>query len=155
MWGGDIHEAGFILDDKGGLEWNRDTRCVGTRLEVDPVIGPDGQRVDVNLIVEHHFAPPGERRMFVGQTTEQGRLEMPGVDFHSAKLSTAITLLDGRTQLLGVWRPEGRPEFAADILRVAFLRADCVLNLPAENTTLKSALPPWRTKQCRYHRRNQ
>jgi hypothetical protein len=47
--------------------------------------------------------------------------------FHMSKLSTAITMGKGMTRLLGVWKPEGKPEFDdGDILQAVFIKADIV-----------------------------
>jgi hypothetical protein len=101
-------------------------RMAGTRMEIDPVIGPDGVTVEVNLSLEHHYAPP-TLPVAPANANAAGKLvELPGANFHCAKLTSALTVYSGMTKLLGVWRPEG-PEFEGkDVMQAAFLRVDVV-----------------------------
>jgi hypothetical protein len=103
-------------------------RMAGTRMELDPVIGPDGVAVDVNLSLEHHFAAPAlPLTPANANANATGKLvELPGANFHCANLTSALTLESGMTKLLGVWRVEG-PEFEGkDVMQAAFLRVDVV-----------------------------
>ena len=132
---------GFTIDDKGAVNLIREKQPAGTNFEVEPVIGPDGKSLALNLALEHHFAPPEERSMFAGQTSEWDAIEMPATDFHNAKITTAISMIDGQRQLIGAWRPSGTETLErSDILQLAFVRADCVRNLPAENVSLQKRL---------------
>jgi hypothetical protein len=103
-------------------------RLVGTRVELDPVIGPDGHTVDVNFALEHHFAPPALPKSAPAGAGAQGTLvELPGAEFHCAKVTSAITLGSGTTKLIGVWKAEGAPELEGkDVMQAAFLRVDVV-----------------------------
>lgn len=103
------------------------TTCVGLEFEVDPVIGPDGWTIDVSFALNYHYAPPQLRQD--SPLAEGGvlRAAFPMVDFHQGKVTTAVTMLSGTTRLIGLWKPEGTPEFQkSDLLQAAFLRADVV-----------------------------
>ena len=133
--------GGVIVDDKGKLETSNETRPVGLKVEVDSVIGPDGDTVDINYALEYHFAPPVERREFAGEVAPLGKIMVPVADFHVAKITTAITTLSGMNRVLGVWKPFGTDELdGADLLQIAFLRTDVVRNLPVENKALAARL---------------
>jgi hypothetical protein len=55
------------------------------------------------------------------------RVDAPGTDFHKAKLTTAVTLTNGMTRLLGLWKPETVPEGQpADVLQAAFVKVDLI-----------------------------
>jgi hypothetical protein len=103
-------------------------RLVGTRVELDPVIGPDGHTVDVNFALEHHFAPPALPKSAPAEAGAQDtRVELPGAEFHCAKVTSAITLDSGTIKLIGVWKAEGAPELEGkDVMQAAFLRVDVV-----------------------------
>jgi hypothetical protein len=132
---------GVTIDDKGKLETSNETRPVGLKVEVDPVIGPDGDTADLNYALEYHFTSPVERREFAGEAAPLGKIMVPVTDFRVAKVTTAITSLSGMTRVLGVWKPFGTEELdGADLLQIAFLRTDVVSNLPAENKALASRL---------------
>jgi len=132
-----IVATGFALNDKGGVELSQEQCCTSSLLEIDPVVSPDAGSIDVNILLEHHFAPPVERRILAGQSTSLGRVEIPGADFHKFNVLSALTMLDGSTVLLGVWKPQFREEGAdPDVLQAAFLRADVIFNLPPANADL-------------------
>jgi hypothetical protein len=101
----------------------------GLSLEVDPVIGPDGVTIDVSLALQYHYAPPSPHEE---KTPADGKVllaAVPNTDFHVGSVTTATTLTTGSTRLIGLWKPEGAPEFEkADVLQAAFLRVD-VLSL--------------------------
>jgi hypothetical protein len=133
--------SGVSVDDKGKLETSNETRQVGLKVEVDPVIGPDGDTVDINYALEYHFAPPVERREQAGEVAPLGKIMVPVADFHVAKITTATTSLSGMNRVLGVWKPFGTDELdGADLLQIAFLRTDVVRNLPVENKALAARL---------------
>jgi hypothetical protein len=101
-------------------------RMVGTRIEIDPVIGPDGVTLDINLSMEHHFAAPTLPAAPAKVNAAGKQLELPGAIFHCANLTSAVTLYSGMTKLLGVWKAEG-PDFEGkDVMQAAFLRVDLV-----------------------------
>lgn len=124
----------FTLVEQGWCMADQTERTVGTSLEIDPVIGPDGRTVDLSFALKNHYAPPTERWALIGQSTRGEKLESLVMDFHTGEVTTAITVLDGMTKMLGVWKPEGAPEpERADNLQTAFLTTDIVSVLPAES----------------------
>jgi hypothetical protein len=136
-----IHCTGFMVDEKGNLEVKRESRSVGLKVEIDPVLGPDNDTIDINYALEYPFAPPVERHEALGLIEPLGQVEATFTDFRCAKITTAITMLNGMTRLLGTWKPFGTPELdAADVLQAAFMTAEIVQNRPAENKTLAAKL---------------
>ena len=102
-------------------------RPVGSRLEIDPVLGPDGHTMDLNLAPEYQHALPALPSFDVSAPASTYNVQSLRPVFHVSKLSTAITMSSGMTRLLGVWKPEGTPEFdKGDILQAAFIKADVV-----------------------------
>lgn len=116
--------TGVSLNDKDEPVFEQETREVGFRVEVEPVVYADSRMVEITLESEFHTAPFFEHREHVIDT--QGRrLEFPLTDYHVARLSTGITMSDGTTRLLSLHKPTGRPEFEKeDILQVMFLTFD-------------------------------
>jgi hypothetical protein len=109
---------------KGLTAKHKSTR-VGLSFEVDPVIGPDGVMVDVGFDLDYHYAPPQMRKE--SRPSDALRAGLSMVDFHEGKVTTAITMRSGTTRLVGLWKPEGTPEFEkGDLLQAAFLRVDVV-----------------------------
>jgi hypothetical protein len=106
---------------------DHDTRMAGTRLELHPTLGPDDWTVDVVVSLEHHFAPPTLRPTASATSDGVFRAALPSTDFHCARIATAFVITPGMTKLLGVWTPEGAPEFEGkDVMQAAFLRVDVV-----------------------------
>lgn len=126
------YAEGFSLDGNEALDVPMSSRKVGTRLEIDPVIGPDGATLDVNYALEHDFLQPTERWEPAAQSGQR-RIETQVTDFHVAKLSTAITLLSGMTKLLGVWDPDPSPA-GGKVMQAAFLKGEVVHVLPVADS---------------------
>jgi len=100
---------------------------VGFDLEVDPVIGPDGVTVDLSMALSYHYAAPSPHEEKAQGDAKVLLAAIPTTDLHMAKVTTATTLHSGSTRLLGIWKPEGRPEFQkGDVLQAAFLKVDVV-----------------------------
>ena len=79
-------------------------RAVGTKLEVEPTIGPDGKTIDLNI------AP--ELTSKVGETVQQeipdGTQTLATIKqpvFHTAKTTTSIVLIDGGSALAAILIP--------------------------------------------------
>lgn len=96
-----------------------ETRNVGSTLEVDPIVGPGGEIIEVNLvpeIVEHvedeYFQKPGT------DPNENKDVRMPV--FYTMKTTTAVSLRNGSYALIGVHTPRK----AKDERVLVFLRAD-------------------------------
>jgi len=99
-------------------------RDVGFKVELEPTVGDDGQLVDLQIAPEFHTAAPIEHRERI-LDTQGRRLEFPLTDYHVAKLTTSITLLDGSARLLSLYKPTGKPEFEKeDILQAIFITCD-------------------------------
>ncbi len=87
-------------------------RPVGVRMEVDPVIGPDGYTIDLNLAPEVtefegfiNYGSPIQSASTdalgnpVSLTLTENRIEQP--IFSSRKVTTAVTVWDGQTVAMG------------------------------------------------------
>jgi hypothetical protein len=94
-----------------------ETRNTGATLEVEPVIGPDGKTIDVNLA-------PSYVRLLEMAVVAKGRdanghdwkIEQPR--FYAAKTTTSLTLLSGQHVLLAEFRgPEGSDQIQFFILK--------------------------------------
>jgi hypothetical protein len=106
---------------------------VGTKFEVDPVIGLDSKTVDLNFAIEHDTAPPTLHHEPVPAGADVNRIDAPGTDFHKAHITTAVTLTAGMTRLLGIWKPDAPAEGPnGDVLQAAFVKADLIKVEPLE-----------------------
>ncbi len=102
-----------------------DTREVGTIFEADPVLGADSVTIDLNFQFEHHTAHPQQYHADVQFPNANAELKFPEPDFHAKTITEQIALHTGKPVLIGVWRPTGKPEYAAsDVMHVVFLKAD-------------------------------
>lgn len=111
-------------DDQGSQSFHHQLRSAGTRFEVDPVMGPDGFTIDLDFDLEHHFALPAIRN---NEAEKVPSIGSPAIDFHFAKVTTSVTMHSGMTKLIGLWKPEGAPEFEGkDLMQAAFLTATIV-----------------------------
>lgn len=92
--------------------------AVGTQFEVNAVVAADGRTIDLEYQLDFDFAPPTMSTPDVGTVSANRATE-----FHRLSASSTITLTDGTTRLLSVWKPTGSPEFEGDVLQAAFLTA--------------------------------
>ncbi|WP_156346155.1 hypothetical protein [Verrucomicrobium spinosum] len=100
-------------------------RPVGTSLELDPVIDPDGRTIDVNYALERDYAAPTLRLPLSSDDPKVMKLDAPATSFHRARMTTSITYLPGMIRLIGIWKPEGAPNAeGADVMQAAFMRAN-------------------------------
>ncbi|RBP35324.1 hypothetical protein DES53_12320 [Roseimicrobium gellanilyticum] len=114
----------FEKTDRGTIEAKTDSKMIGTTWEIDPVLSPDLRTIDVNLSLEHHFAPLQSSAPAAASTPVVG-LETEKV--FAAKVVSAYTLQTGTTRLISLWKPTGTPELdGKDVMQAAFLRADIV-----------------------------
>ncbi|MEZ0275806.1 MAG: hypothetical protein ACAH88_12945, partial [Roseimicrobium sp.] len=129
----------YSLEEKDQVSVTKEMRPVGITFEVDPVIGPDGATVDVNLAFEYHYAPPTLRWEPAGQQGARS-IESQVIDFHTTKTTFATTMLSGMTRMIHVWKPEtpGVPD--TDVMQVAFLKSDIVSVLPALDNRVETLL---------------
>jgi hypothetical protein len=101
------------------------TRMVGTCLELEPILGPDGWTIDVNLALEHHFAPPAGHAAPPASVGATFSVDLPATDFQCARVTTAITFWSGMTRLLGLWKPEGAVDVQGkNLMQAAFLNVE-------------------------------
>ncbi|MDP1588809.1 MAG: hypothetical protein Q8M07_13755 [Prosthecobacter sp.] len=112
------------INKAGDPEIFTESRHVGLKVELDPTVVADGRTVELTLDPEFHTAAPFEHRERILDT--QGRkLEFPLTDYHSAKVTTAITMPSGTARLLSLYKPTGKPEFEKeDILQAIFITCD-------------------------------
>jgi Flp pilus assembly secretin CpaC len=77
---------------------------VGARVEVDPVISPDGKIIDLNIAPEltRHFGNIPQQKLKTAEG-EQATMESPNI--YSLKTQTAISLTDGGSGLAAVLLP--------------------------------------------------
>jgi hypothetical protein len=101
-----------------------ETRRIGYDLEIDPVIGPDGHTLELNLIASFDTAPPTQslEPALAGET----KLATPLWQWHDAETQTSFTLLSASTRILSVWKPSGSDEHEGDILQALLVTADVV-----------------------------
>ncbi|MDZ4403850.1 hypothetical protein [Prosthecobacter sp.] len=116
--------ADVRISKEGSPEIITETRNVGYRVELEAIIGADGQTIELTIAPEFHTAAPFEHREHILDT--QGRkLEFPLTDYHAAKVNTGITMPDGTVRLLSLYKPTGKPEFEKeDILQAIFITCD-------------------------------
>lgn len=114
----------ITLNEKGEPVFKQEMRRVGLTVELEPTIGAEGVTVELSLAPEFHTSPPFEHREYITDT--QGRrLEFPLTDYFTSKLTTSITLPDGTTRLLSLYKPTGNPDLEkADILQAIFITCD-------------------------------
>lgn len=99
-----------------------ETRNLGVTLEVDPVLGLDEVTIDLNLAPEAVVLDKLER----SQAEPEGNpsaVDMPL--FHVQKITTQVTVLDGRYAFLGTTRPLASADSKRkNPLVLNFVRAD-------------------------------
>jgi hypothetical protein len=81
----------------GGNPIAFDTRNVGDSLEVEPVVGPDGITIDLNLV------PQSVR--YAGERVEGSPHPVKTPIFEVSKLTTSVTVRDGQPFFLGTLNP--------------------------------------------------
>lgn len=83
-----------------------ETRNVGVTLEIEPVLGPDGHLIDMQLAPQHVSLVRFEKTTTIAAGKEC-TVEQPL--FHTNKVTTNITVRDGQSILLGTFQA-GKPE---------------------------------------------
>jgi hypothetical protein len=94
-----------------------ETRNTGATLEVEPVIGPDGKTIDLNIVPQHvrliDFLAVASGRDANGH---DWKIEQPR--FFTAKTTTSVTVASGQRVLLAEFRgPEGSDQIEFFILK--------------------------------------
>ena len=74
-----------------------ETRNVGDTLELEPILGPDGITIDVNLV------PQSVR--YVGDHADGGPYPLKTPIFETSKITTSISVRDGQPFFLGTLNP--------------------------------------------------
>ncbi len=100
----------------------------GTKLEIEPLMCPDGYTIDVNIALDHCFVASSTHRQGGKGAGSTKQLEIETTKTHAAKIMLATTYWTGASRLLALWKPEGLPtEKGADVLQAAFLCVDRLL----------------------------
>ena len=81
----------------GGIPIAFETRNVGDTLELEPVLGPDGITIDVNLV------PQSVR--YVGERVEGSPHPVKTPIYEVSKITTSVTVRDGQPYFLGTLNP--------------------------------------------------
>ncbi len=111
----------------------------GTRLEVEPIVGPDGWTIDINLSLDHEFMPAKQEHQGENGGGAKG-LETNTTLTHNAHVITATTMRSGFTRIIGLWKPEGAPSpIGKDVLQIAFLHVDRLAIDKADAATEREA----------------
>lgn len=94
-----------------------ETRNAGATLEIEPVLGPDGRTIDLNLVPQHvrllEFTVAASGQDSNGH---DWKIEQPR--FYTAKTTTSVVVKTGQRVLLAEFRgPEGSDEITFFILK--------------------------------------
>lgn len=130
----------LLVDTQDQIEFDTTVTPTGSMLEIDPVIGADGQTIDVSLSLDYHYAPAQRRQE---RLTLRGENEVSAavVDTHNAIVQCSTTMRSGTSKLIGVWKPEGVDGAAPrEVLQASFLSADIVAVLPLPNDRVTQLL---------------
>lgn len=102
----------------------REFKGLGFDVEIDPVLGPDGLTIDVNIASTCASAPPDEASETSTDLLSGKPFTTPTSAFHIKNVTTALSMTSGSSKLLSIWTPTGRPEFEkGDVRWVTFLTA--------------------------------
>ncbi|RBP35323.1 hypothetical protein DES53_12319 [Roseimicrobium gellanilyticum] len=113
---------------KTAIEIKGEERFVGTRIELDGLIAPDGITLEMELALEHHYAPPTRGKedaiTNLGRSPSVTRVMKSSEVLHFASITSLFTMNSGTTRLFGMWKPEGASKYEGkDVMQVAFVRA--------------------------------
>jgi hypothetical protein len=92
---------------------------VGTKMELDPVIGPDGFTIDLNCAITHHYAPPLLQHTPPTAIEKVSQAWTPTTSFNKATVQTQTTLMEGKPRLLSAWKPTGTAAYDGKDMRQA------------------------------------
>jgi hypothetical protein len=111
------------ISENGEPFSNSDTHALGAKFEIDPVMGPDGYTLDVIWALNYNPAAPEEATERFTDPMTGHDITWPLPRFHQVSMTSSITMTDGTTRLLSIWKPTG-PEFEGkDLLQCAILTA--------------------------------
>ncbi len=122
-----ISQLSVVEDAPPSFSSTVEMRNVGLQYEYEPTISPDGRLIELNYRLAYDYAPP---TLVATPAPKDDKLIRP-LDrrhrFHQVNLTTGTTMAHGTHRLLGIWKPEGKPEFDdGSKLQAAFLRIDIV-----------------------------
>ena len=124
---GNGKEAAAIVRPEPILTGTFESNEIGTNIEVDPLLGADGTTVDIGVTVDYDYAPPITTAPPAAAEEGELVLDGPTTVVHQAEITTTTTMLSDMIRLIGIWQPEGTPEFDnADILQAVFLKVNVV-----------------------------
>ena len=116
-----------------------ETRNAGITLEVEPVIGPDGVTIDLNLVPQYvRLIDMPVVAMGRDRNDHEWHIDQPR--FYTAKTTTSVTLTSGHRMLLAQFRgPEGGDQILFFILKAE------VVPSPKQNHKSREVTPAIRT----------
>lgn len=129
--------SSVLLNGRNELKTAVEDGVSGLRMEVDPVISPDGAFMDVNYAFTWHISPPVRRMERVSFADSTPAITIPMVDTRIASSSTAISMAPGHPRLIGVWK--GAPERPGR-WQCAFLTSEKFPTNPRRNDALSKLL---------------
>lgn len=119
-----------------GTTVDLETTHRGFKLELGAGLMESGNRVPLSLLLAQS-TPVSDPPRIKGI---DGSLELPGEAHASMALSTALTVADGESRLLGWWTPPGNPD---NLMEAAILTTRLVRNRPMDHSpVLTNAGPP-------------
>jgi hypothetical protein len=127
----------FAITDKNQPELTFEMRKVGAIFEVEPVIGTDGNTVELNFNHEFHPAPPETRGTHFRDPASGKPFAVPATDFHVLKTTSGLTLTKGSTRLISLHQPTGRDTTGK--LWATFMRCDVVPQISDVRKLAKAA----------------
>lgn len=107
-----------------GIPTAFETRNAGVSFEVEPVLGPDGKTIDLNMVPQD-VRLKGFEKVTIEGPAGKNKVIVEQPQFDTMKVTTSITLQSGRRMLLGVFRTDDPPKhFEFFILKVETVPAD-------------------------------
>ena len=132
-------------------EWQKDSdtvlpvfeeRLIGTIFEIDPVLGADNITIDLSFSLEHHTAPPEHELTQIRLPESDNNIEFSLPVFHCKTIITQITIRSGTTQIVGTFRPSGKPEYKQeDLMDIVFLKSTVMFVDPKESSLQSGIIP--------------
>ena len=130
----------YSIDDKRRSGFKLEPQTWGTLFELEPTLAANNRIVDVNFALTHCHKPGVARREPIAEDSTE-KIEVQWIDHPIAMMKSAISMLDGTTQLLGAWALEGETDPARiGLVRAAFLRTHVIKLLPLEEPRVEQIL---------------
>ena len=156
------------MDAQSHLSSTQEMQMAGMNLEFEPVIGADGQHIQLNCLLELNPAAPKEKQVAFSDPATGNPAEVPLTTVPALRFSADIQMLGGSTRLLGISKPYGKAGAQSDdVLWAAFLtsrilRLDGVararpdveaapLKVPSGMKKLALPVPPGLLENMRLH----